>query len=102
MNANDPEQLELNLDAPADNNNPNGYDIWHAANQQRIAQIAETWHLPLYRKVRVKLTGLPDELQGTLILREIPEELNTRTRLLLRVDGVNFCNSQIEYCNRCN
>ncbi|MFA7232323.1 MAG: hypothetical protein WC071_13710 [Victivallaceae bacterium] len=92
-------QMEFDLDSTLEENaTDDGYKTWQNSQQQIYARIADVWHLPLHRKVRVKLKWRPDELNGVLTLREIPEIMSTKFPLKLRVDFTDFDSSEIEYC----
>jgi hypothetical protein len=94
-------QLEFDLDSTLeDHHSTAGYDAWHDERQQAYDKVADTWHLPLHRKVRVKLKWRPDELEGVLTLQQMPATLSAKIPLKLRVNFWDFDSSELEYCKR--
>ena len=101
MNTDNNIQLEFDLDSTlGEKDGSDGYDAWHSEQRKVYARVADTWHLPLHRKVRVKLKWRPDELQGVLVLQEIPQQFSSKVPLKLRVDFCDFDSTEIEYCKR--
>jgi hypothetical protein len=91
-------QLELDLDS-AYAEKEDGYTAFQQRQREQLARIAETWRLPIHRRVRIKLKWRPDEIEGVLILREHPKTLCGRTPLLLRVGGWDFESTEIDACH---
>jgi len=101
MNDNSIVQLEFDLDSTLEEKNDSvGYDLWQHQRRQAYDKVAGIWHLPLHKKVRVKLKWRPDELVGTLTLQEMPKKLSSKIPLNLRVDCFDFDSTEIEYCKR--
>ncbi|MEI8248269.1 MAG: hypothetical protein WCI51_20710 [Lentisphaerota bacterium] len=101
MNTDNNVQLEFDLDSTMEEQcDSAGYDAWHSEQRRVYGRVADTWHLPLHRKVRVKLKWRPDELQGVLVLQAIPEQFSSKVPLKLRVDFCDFDSTEIEYCKR--
>jgi len=94
-------QLEFDLDSTLEEKgDTTGFDAWHDGQRQIYSRVAGVWYLPLHRKVRVKLKWRPDELEGVLVLQEIPNQLSAKIPLKLRVDFCDFDSTEIEYCKR--
>ena len=101
MNVDNIVQLEFDLDSTLEEkDSSDGYDAWHSEQRKVYARVADTWHLPLHRKVLVKLKWRPDELQGVMVLQEIPQQFSAKIPLKLRVDFCDVDSTEIEYCKR--
>ncbi len=93
-------QPEFDLDSTYEQTDTTGYDTWSKTQRRKYEEVASVWHLPLHRRVRVKLKWRPDELEGVLVLQKFPERLSSRLPLKLRVDGFDFDSTEIESCCR--
>ncbi len=69
-----------------DSGDENGFDNWRNENREKIRKISDEWGVQLFRKVRIKLSFLPSEISGFLILLDIPSGLNRRNPLRLRLN----------------
>lgn len=88
------EQLNLNFGAPV----IDGYACWQWEQQAALRRIAETWGLPLNQNVRLRLAGISGEFDGVLKLAEMPERIDRRTPLKLRMHQHVFDSTEIEAC----
>ena len=90
----DSTQLELDFHAPVGR----GYANCQWDQQQAIKQIAETWGLPVSKRVRLKLANIDSEFEGKLRLAEVPVTIDRRRPFALRVAPLEFSSLEIESC----
>ena len=88
------QQLELDFHGPVGE----GYANWQWDREQAVKRIAETWGLPLNRRVRLKLAGIDSEFEGKLSLVERPVSIDRRRPLTLCLPPLVFPNLEIERC----
>ena len=88
------EQLNLDFGAPV----ADGYACWQWEQQAAIRRIAETWGLPLNRKVRLRLAEIDGDFEGVLQLAEMPQKIDRRSPLKLRMQHHVFDITEIEVC----
>lgn len=88
------EQLFLDFAAPV----ADGYAIWQWQHTEAVKRIAETWGLPINRRVRLKLANIDSEFEGELRLAEIPLTLNRKRPLALKLAPLTFSSLEIERC----
>jgi hypothetical protein len=90
----DSNQLELDFHAPVGR----GYANWQWDQQQALKRIAQTWGLPINKRVRVKLANIDSEFEGKLCLAEVPVAIDRRRPLTLRVAPLEFSSLEIQSC----
>jgi hypothetical protein len=59
---------------------------------------SKVWTVPLRKKVRFKLEGLRDELEGVIRLARRPTVWESHQKLELRMKDETFTNHEIESC----
>ncbi|MEI7947690.1 MAG: hypothetical protein WCJ02_13400 [bacterium] len=59
---------------------------------------SKVWTVPLRKKVRFKLEGMRDELEGVIRLARRPMVWESRQKLELRMKDETFTNHEIEQC----
>jgi len=59
---------------------------------------SKVWTVPLRKKVRFKLEGMRDELEGVIRLARRPTVWDSHQKLELRMGDVLFTNHEIEQC----
>lgn len=91
----DPEQSEFDFGGPVGD----GYALWQADWARLQERIAETWRVPLNRRVRLRLRDVDCVFEGALRLAERPVILDSRKPLLLKLDRMTFYNNEIEACS---
>jgi len=91
---NDMQQLDLDFQNPMGN----GYKNWQWDREEAVKRIAETWGLPLNRRVRLKVVNIDSEFEGKLCLAEMPITIDRRRPLTLRLAPLEFSSCEIEHC----
>ncbi len=81
-----------------DSGNSNGYENWIRNREAYYDLIREKWSLPVGRTVRVRLFNIDGEFEGKLQLVSQPDRIDGKGILHLRVNSVDFFNSDIEQC----
>ncbi len=81
-----------------DSGNSNGYENWLRNREEYYDVIRKKWSLPVGRSVRVRLFNIDGEFNGKLHLTRRPQRLDGKGVLHLRVNSVDFFNSDIEQC----
>jgi hypothetical protein len=59
---------------------------------------SKVWTIPLRKKVRFKLEGMRDELEGVIRLARRPTVWDRHQKLELRMKDETFTNHEIEHC----
>jgi hypothetical protein len=59
---------------------------------------SKVWTVPLRKKVRFKLEGMRDELEGVIRLARRPTVWDSHKKLELRMGDMPFTNHEIETC----
>jgi hypothetical protein len=59
---------------------------------------SKVWTVPLRKKVRFKLEGMRDELEGVIRLARRPTVWDCHQKLELRMKDETFTNREIEQC----
>jgi len=59
---------------------------------------SKVWTVPLRKRVRFKLEGMRDELEGVIRLARRPTVWESHKKLELRMGDVLFTNHEIEQC----
>ncbi len=59
---------------------------------------SKVWTVPLRKKVRFKLEGMRDELEGVIRLARRPIVWEPRQKLHLRIGNTRFTTADIEQC----
>jgi hypothetical protein len=61
-------------------------------------RVSKVWNVPLRKKVRFKLEGMRDELEGVIRLGRRPTVWDSHQTLELRMKDLSFTNHAIEQC----
>lgn len=81
-----------------DSGNLNGYENWMRSREEYYDLIRKKWSLPVGRTVRIRMFNIDGEFEGKLQLVQQPDRIDGKGILHLRVNSVDFFNSDIEQC----
>lgn len=88
------EHVEFNF-TPADTEQIDPLQADWEAVEDRASKV---WTVPLRKKVRFKLEGMRDELEGVIRLARRPTVWDRHQKLELRMKDETFTNHEIEQC----
>ena len=76
-----------------------GWFQFHSERKQAIQRIEKKFHVPLNKKVRLRLRGWDEEFVGRLTLDALLLPLPSAETIKLRLGKVSFENTDIETCH---
>ena len=79
--------------------NQDGYENFRKEQEAKNQRFRDVWKVPVGRKVRITLVGVPGSFEGKLTVAEQPEEFNRKVRLHLKVGKTGFYHNEIESCS---
>jgi len=94
MNEDEPIQCVFDFES----GNSDGFENWRRQQEARLEAIRREWHVPVGRRVRIRLRNIDGDFEGKLELVEHPTAINRRAPLHMRVGRVDVFIPDIEQC----
>ncbi len=81
-----------------ENRNQDGLENFRAEQEKILEAVRNEWHIPVGRRVRIRLVNIDGEFEGKLKLAERPKVMNKHHSLFLKLDKMDISISEIEQC----